>query len=417
MHVFVEHGGVERVVTEAPTHEERAAASQDGANNRHVQVDAGGNVRGHQPVLIEHVGQQQVINMGAMAGNIHHGIVLGFFLGNADVVDSDAVVDTIPQPRQHHFQEAYGHDGHAGSDLVRIFVRLGAHLFRGDVILSGSFPDGFLDRLGPHQSTHQGAAVRQVRAEHGLAHPAEMGTENAGELTVGAFLTMAVFVNHLLQGQGLIELHVSATPMHHDDQEFLQTSSHGPGVGQQQFDQRFFLVRGAPPEQRHRDDLNILLRVFQAMANQRPELTGGNGRLATTEKTTNPTVEKKEGVVRTVLDRQGRLGTRQASSQHLLFQDQSAGQRAVLQYVANRFFRVYSQGFHAVAAHIRPDPQKQDFAEKGQDQAAKAQEKTHKRSLRFTKQAVSLLGCVQCGKPCGRSVVLCRCDTFPALPT
>ncbi len=63
MHVLIENGGVQRIVSEAPAHEESSAAAQNWPHHRHIQVYARSNMRWHQPVLVEHVGQQQVVNM------------------------------------------------------------------------------------------------------------------------------------------------------------------------------------------------------------------------------------------------------------------------------------------------------------------------------------------------------------------
>ena len=56
--VFGEHGGVHAVAAKAPPHEERPAATQQPADERHVQVVAGGDVGKHQALVVEHVGEQ-----------------------------------------------------------------------------------------------------------------------------------------------------------------------------------------------------------------------------------------------------------------------------------------------------------------------------------------------------------------------
>ena len=71
-HVFAEHGGVERITLEAPAQEKRTAATQDRTQHRQVQVDACSDVRRHDAVLVELVGQQDVVNVAAMAGHVDH---------------------------------------------------------------------------------------------------------------------------------------------------------------------------------------------------------------------------------------------------------------------------------------------------------------------------------------------------------
>ncbi len=63
VHVFIEHGGVQRVVLETAAHKERPATAQDRADNGHVEIDPCGDVRRHQAILVKHVGQQQVVDV------------------------------------------------------------------------------------------------------------------------------------------------------------------------------------------------------------------------------------------------------------------------------------------------------------------------------------------------------------------
>src|SRR5690606_36867042 len=63
VHGFVERRGIQGTVPEPATHEEGPAPAQNRAHNRHVQVDARCDVRRHQAVFVEHVTQQQVINV------------------------------------------------------------------------------------------------------------------------------------------------------------------------------------------------------------------------------------------------------------------------------------------------------------------------------------------------------------------
>lgn len=170
--------------------------------------------------------------------------------------------------------------------------------------------------------------------------------------------------------------------MNYDDQEFLKSPGNGPGVRKQKFYQGLFLVRRAAPEERHRNNLDILVRMFKTVANQSLKLVCWRGSLAASEKTANPAVEKKEGVGWAVLHRQGFGGAWQPCPDDFLLQNQAARKRTILQNVANRFIRIQGEGVNAVAADICPDPDEQYLAEKGQDQAANALVKTHKVQLR-----------------------------------
>ena len=197
MHVLVEHRGVKRVVLEAAAHEKRATTSQDWSHDGHVQVNACRNVGRHQAVFVEHIGQQQVVDVGAVAGYVDHSVVLCRFLGYPNVVDGNAVVDPVPEPGQYQLQEANSDNRHAGGDLVGVFVGLGADLLRRDIILRSSLTDGFLDRLGAYQPLHQGASMRQIRPQHRLAYTTEVGSQNSRQLAVGLLFVVAILVHHL----------------------------------------------------------------------------------------------------------------------------------------------------------------------------------------------------------------------------
>ena len=73
--IFVEYGAVERIISETATHKKGAASAQQWSNDRHIKIDACRNMRCHQAVLKEHIGQQQVINMTAMARHINQGVM------------------------------------------------------------------------------------------------------------------------------------------------------------------------------------------------------------------------------------------------------------------------------------------------------------------------------------------------------
>src|SRR5690606_40787525 len=106
--VFVEHRRVQRVAPEGAAHEEGAAAAQQAADQRHVQVDAGGDVRRAQAVLEQQEGEQQVVDVAAVAGHVDDLVTMGDLLHAFHVVDLHAVVDLVPEPGQHQLQEADG---------------------------------------------------------------------------------------------------------------------------------------------------------------------------------------------------------------------------------------------------------------------------------------------------------------------
>ena len=137
--------------------------------------------------------------MGAVAGYVDHGVILCRFLGHPNVVDGDAVVDPVPEPGQYQLQKANSDNRHAGGDLVRVLVSLGADFLRRDIVLRRGLTDGFLDRLGADQPLHQGAPVGQIRPQHRLAYTTEVGSQNSRQLAVGLLFVVAILVHHLFQ--------------------------------------------------------------------------------------------------------------------------------------------------------------------------------------------------------------------------
>jgi hypothetical protein len=69
-----------------------------GPDHRQVEVDPGRDVRRHQAVAVDHVGQQEVVDVAAMAGHIDHLVALGHRLEPLDAADLDAVVEPVPEP-------------------------------------------------------------------------------------------------------------------------------------------------------------------------------------------------------------------------------------------------------------------------------------------------------------------------------
>ena len=96
-----EHDGVQRAAAEAAADEERAALAQEAPDHRHVEVDARRDVRNRVALPEDRVRQQQVVHVAAVAGHVDDLVVLRQLLERLDVLEHDAVVEPVPQPRQH----------------------------------------------------------------------------------------------------------------------------------------------------------------------------------------------------------------------------------------------------------------------------------------------------------------------------
>jgi len=164
--VLVEHRGVQRVALEGATHEEGPATAQQAADHRHVEVDAGGDVGRCQAVGEQQVGQQQVIDVTAVAGHIDDLVAMGDFLHLLQVVDLDPFVQLVPEPRQHQLQKADGRIGVVRGDLVTVFEGLCFGFFHADAFAGHLCLDGLAYQRTVNQPLDQVAAVRKVRADH-----------------------------------------------------------------------------------------------------------------------------------------------------------------------------------------------------------------------------------------------------------
>src|SRR5690606_31055732 len=142
MQVFIEYRGIQRVPLEGTAHEEGAAATQYPTYDRHIEVDAGSDVRWCQTVAEQQVGQQQVVDMAAMAWHIDDFVAMGEVAHGLQVIDLDALVELVPEPAEHRFEEADGGVGVVRGDLVAVAQGLCLGLLDADLFPFGLFEDG-----------------------------------------------------------------------------------------------------------------------------------------------------------------------------------------------------------------------------------------------------------------------------------
>ncbi len=90
-------------------------------------------MRRGQAVAEQQIGEQQIVDVAAVARHVDHFVTLGDFLHTFDVVDLDPVVDLVPEPAQHHFQKADRGVGVVRGDLVAVAQGLGLGFFSGEM--------------------------------------------------------------------------------------------------------------------------------------------------------------------------------------------------------------------------------------------------------------------------------------------
>jgi hypothetical protein len=89
-----------------------------------LRLTPGGHVRHRKAVLVDRVGQQQVVHVAAMARHVDDFVAVGHLPQRVDMAELDAVVQPVPHARQ---QMRHGTDEGVrivGGDLVDATARL-----------------------------------------------------------------------------------------------------------------------------------------------------------------------------------------------------------------------------------------------------------------------------------------------------
>ncbi|KPX95199.1 Unknown protein sequence [Pseudomonas meliae] len=232
--VLGENRCIQRVTLECAAHEKRPATAQQAADDRHVQVDAGSDVRRREPVAKQQIGQQQVIDMAAVTRDVNDFMPWRHFLHAFDVADFDAVVNLVPEPAEDDFHEADNGIGIVRGDLVAVAQRPGPCLVLGDVLPFGFFDDRLLDQRLVQQPFDHGAPVRNVRADDRAFQVAKVHAQQTLGHAQGQFVTF-VFTHQLAHVNGRGKLYTGLATQNQNADQAAQPAGHGPAVGEQQF--------------------------------------------------------------------------------------------------------------------------------------------------------------------------------------
>ena len=300
--------------------------------------------------------------MAAVARHVDHFVTLRDLLHAFDVVDLDAVVDLVPEPAQHHFEEADRGVGVVRGDLVAIAQGLGLGFFRGDVFALGFVEDRLLDQRLVEQAFDQITTVGNVRADHRGFQIAKVHAQDSLGHAHGAFVALVV-LDQFAQMNRRGELHAGFAPEDDDAQQSTQAPGDRPAVGEQQLPRTVFAVRRLAPEHADRNDL----RVFGGVLGEGADKSGQGRRCAAFVLTTEPVrirrqVEKRRRFdQRTHRHRQHR--TRQAGLGALGVEHGQIGQRRVLQDVEHRTTAVEVEGERRLVDRLRANPEIQQSAQ------------------------------------------------------
>ena len=98
--IGVEDRRIQMITFERAPQEEGTATAKNATDNRHVQINAGGNMRQMQPILIGDVAQQQVVNVATMTRDVNDFLFFRNVVQALHVIDLNTVIYSIPEPSQ-----------------------------------------------------------------------------------------------------------------------------------------------------------------------------------------------------------------------------------------------------------------------------------------------------------------------------
>ena len=331
--VFTKYRAVERVALEGAANEEGAAVAEDGARRPEVEVDARRDMGRHHPLVIDNVGEQQVVHVAAMAGHIDDLVPLlrqlAYLLG---AIDRQAAVEFVPQPAEETLAEADQPEGEIGGDLVHVAVGALLRLLEADPLALGLLFNRLLDHPGVEQLLEQQVAVRQFRAGGGQLLAAEVGAGHPRQL-VGNRLVGTVLVCHVAQGERRREAHQILTTLEDHDERLLQAvrcqaADDVPAGGLFPFP-----PRGAAPEQGDGYHLDIKRGILLVQIQQLVELLQEGQRLAAFAKQGRRTIQTDIARQQLAVKLQRREGAGQTEILAALLQGHQVGDRTGFQGV------------------------------------------------------------------------------------
>ena len=267
VHVLAKHGCEHRLAPEAAPQEEGASAPQDRPDQRDVEVGARGHVRRRDPALQDHVGQNEVVDVAAMARHVDDARAGPGLRDGLEAMHVDAGVDATPE----HVERALHGADHrvrvVGRDLVgetpRLELAVGDRpVDRGGVAASslGALADRAAHGFALRHDVEQRVAVREVRPNRELAVVAKARAQqsrHAARGGVAAGLAPGRFVEHRAYRDRFAEAELRVAPVGQHPQELAQHARALPAVGQERRQDRVLAHRRAPPEHAHGHELHV----------------------------------------------------------------------------------------------------------------------------------------------------------------
>ena len=378
--VFAEHGAVQRIALEAAAQKERAALAQEVPHHRQVEIDAGRDVRHGETLAINHIREQQVVHVAAVARHVDDLGAIADVVQILHVLEIHAVVEARPQTRQDG-----GHDGDeglrvVGSDLHCVLARgqqYGAppralELARVRAPAQLARPRGPDVHLGTHGVAHglrahdvcdHGTAVRQIRSDGRCALRAEPGAQSAHR-TAHTALRRKVR-QRLAQRNRLAEIHHGVAAVEEHVQELAEASEQDPVLGEHQPPQALLFFGRPSQVDRHRNEVDVEGSLPARELGQLHEPTGRMPPTARTEKCA------------LAHEREPLLGRRRAERSAGVVENREIGAALVLEHVADRAAARGDRRGDLVGLDGRLDPQAKSLANGKTPRPSQATERAH----------------------------------------
>ena len=157
--VGTENRRVQAIAFESPAQIKGTAAAQDCADYRHIEIDAGGDVRQAQPLVVDDVTQQQVIEMTPVAGHVYDFVVAGYVMQPVDMRQLNSIVNPVPHPTEKTLHDPDRRIGYMRCNFLGVLARF----LRGPFPLGAAVAGFCIDRGAHagimHHHIHQRAAV------------------------------------------------------------------------------------------------------------------------------------------------------------------------------------------------------------------------------------------------------------------
>ena len=289
--VFTKYRAVERVALEGAANEEGAAVAENRARRPEVEVDARRDMGRHHPLVIDDVGEQQVVHVAAVAGDVDDLVPflcqLAYLLG---AVDGEPAVELVPQPAEETLAETDQPIGEVGGDLVHIAVSPLLGFLEADPFALGLLFNRLLDHFGVEQLFEQQVAVRQFRASGCELLAAEVGASYPRQF-VGDPFVGAMFVRHIAQGERRREAHQILATLEDHDERLLQPVRRQTADDVPAGSLFAFPTRGAAPEQGDGHHLDIEFGILLVQIQQLVELLQEGERFAAFAKQGRRTIQ------------------------------------------------------------------------------------------------------------------------------